>query len=130
MPNTFPMHHFDKYDFVKSFVAIAKTADQKEEKEKEALVIAKVIEQYQENLAENTATKLDIELVRKDIELLRSETKKDIESLREETKQDIALVRKDLVLLEHKLTIKLTAIIAALMTFLPLATQLLQKFFN
>lgn len=154
MPTTFPMHHFDKYNFVKSFVAIAKTEAQKEEKEKEALVIAEAIEQHQEILSQNLSTKVDIELVRKDIELLRTETKKDIisvhkdiellraetkkditsvhkdiELLRTETKKEIESIKKDLILLENKLTIKLTAIMAALMTFLPLAIEFLKRSF-
>ena len=40
-------------------------------------------------------TEHDVALVRKDIELLRQETKKDIEQLRRETKSDIELLRQE-----------------------------------
>ena len=44
----------------------------------------------------NVATKTDVELVRADIEVLRSATKFDIESLRSATKSDIDALRGDL----------------------------------
>jgi transposase len=173
------LRHFDKYDFIKSFVATASILDSKhkEEKEREAELIANAIEETQIVLFDNLATKKDLEELRlatkKDLEELRLATKKDLEELRLATKkdlqefslitkQDLAIMRQDLKLLENefkkdlqimrqdlkllenefkkdlqyglvaleqKLTIKLAAIIAALLTFLPLVTEFLKKLF-
>ena len=79
----------------------------------------------------NLATKSDIELVRREIEQLRSETrglevslrreiellraelKKDIESLRAELKGDIELVRAGVNASELRMTVRLGGLIAA-----------------
>jgi hypothetical protein len=133
------LRHFDKYDFIKSFVATASILDSKhkEEKEREAELIANAIEETQIVLFDNLATK-------KDLEELRLATKKDLQEFSLITKQDLAIMRQDLKLLENefkkdlqyglvaleqKLTIKLAAIMAALLTFLPLVTEFLKKLF-
>ena len=162
------LRHFDKYDFIKSFVATASILDSKhkEEKEREAELIANAIEETQIVLFDNLATKKDLEELRlatkKDLEELRLATKKDLQEFSLITKQDLAIMRQDLKLLENefkkdlqimrqdlkllenefkkdlqyglvaleqKLTIKLAAIIAALLTFLPLVTEFLKKLF-
>ena len=99
--------YFDKYEFIKSFVATVPSADHnaREQKEKEAVVIAEAIKEREEILVDNLATK-------RDLEELRLATKVDMTSL------------------EHKLIIKLTIIMATLLTFLPLATEFLKKLFN
>ena len=89
--------HFSKYDFVKSFMATASDPKTREEKEKEAVLIADAIEETQKVLFEHLVTKEDL--------------------------------KKDLKNLEYQLTIKLTAIIVAAMTFLPLITEFLKKLF-
>ena len=107
--------HFNKYDFVKSFMATASDPKIKEEKEKEAVLIADAFEETQKVLFEHLATK-------QDLVLLKSELKQDLVLLKSELKQDIKN-------LEYQLTIKLTAIIVTAMTFLPLITEFLKKLF-
>lgn len=93
MAKTAHFQHFNKYDFVKAYVSKTVDPKQKEEKEREAVLIADAFEETQQVLFENLATK------------------------------------KDLVHLEQRLTIRLTAIMAALLTFLPLVTQFLKVIF-
>ena len=114
--------YFDKYEFIKSFVATVPSADHnaREQKEKEAVVIAEAIKEREEILVDNLATK-------RDLEALRLATKRDLEELRLATKIDL---ERGLIDLEHKLIIKLTIIMATLLTFLPLATEFLKKLFN
>ena len=58
--------HFDKYNFVKAFVAITPTSDEKvkEGKEKEAVAIAEAIEEASNEFIKELATKSDIELLK------------------------------------------------------------------
>ena len=89
------LKHFSKYDFVEKYIATSSVSDQKlkEEKKKEAAIIADAIEETQAVLLENLATK-----------------------------EDLAILKKDLI-------ITLTAIMASLLTFLPLVTEFLKKLF-
>jgi hypothetical protein len=101
--------HFDKYAFVKAFVNSAKTESQKKEKEKEALIIAEVFEKNekrQQALLDNVATKGD---------LINMVTKQDLD--------------QKLIILEQKLIIKLSVIMAALLTVLPLLTEFVKRSF-
>ena len=111
---------FDKYDFVKSFV-IASVGDTqdfkiKEQKEREAAIIADAIENSQNIILENLATKEELQLGLKALE-------RDIKNLETDLK-------KDMKSLEYSLTIKLTAIMAALLTLLPLATDFIRHIFK
>ena len=101
---------FSKYDFVESFISVAKDGKIKEEeKEKiQAAMIADAIEVAQAGSLENLATKEDIKSLEKDIKSLE----KDIKSL------------------EDRMTIKLTVIMAGLFTFLPLATDFFRHLFK
>ena len=109
---------FDKYDFVKSYVSIShsKNEEDKKEREEEAALIANAIKETQNVLLENLATKEDIKSLEKDIKALELSTKKDLEL--------------GLKALEYRMTIKLTAIMAALFTFLPLATDFIRHLFK
>ena len=51
-----------------------------------------------------------------DIAQLRTELKGEISQLRDEVKTDIALVRKDMIIMEKNLTIKITFIVGALLS--------------
>ena len=108
---------FDKYNFVKSFVAaqVGDVNDLKirEQKEKEAAIIADAIEENQNIVFENLATKDELQLGLKALEL---SSKKDLEI--------------GLKALEYRLTIRLTAIMAALLTFLPIATDFVRHLFK
>jgi len=95
-------HRFDKFNFVESFIATVSDPKVKEEEKKRAVIIADAIEETQTALLEDLATKKDLELVKQDF-------------------------RHELALLEQKLIIKLTAIMAALLTFLPLVTEFFKK---
>jgi len=94
------------------------------------------------------ATKKDLQefslATKKDLQEFSLATKKDLQEFSLITKQDLAIMRQDLKLLENefkkdlqyglvaleqKLTIKLAAIMAALLTFLPLVTEFLKKLF-
>lgn len=94
---------FDKYDFVKSYVSIShsKDAKTKEEREEEAALIANAIKDTQNVLLENLATK-----------------------------DDIQSLKIDLKVLEHRMIIKLTTIMAALLTLLPVATDFIRHIFK
>ena len=80
--------HFDKYDFIKSFIKDVPPA-KKKEKEREAVIIADALKSFEEAHLTKHA------------------------------------LRKELVLLEHKLVIKLTLIGTALFTILPILKDLL-----
>lgn len=73
MTKTTHIKHFDKYDFIKAFVATASISDPKlkEEKEKEAELIAKAIEEAQETTLENVANKQDVMLLLKEMQLIK-----------------------------------------------------------
>ncbi len=115
--------HFNKYDFVKAFLAASSDSDQKSkvEKEREAVVIADAIEETQEIVVQNLATKSDLLITKQELKQEIVEVKKEIVTVRAEFK-------KDLILLEHKLTIKLAIIMASLLTLLPLVTEFLKSF--
>ncbi|MES2677615.1 MAG: hypothetical protein V4612_04810 [Pseudomonadota bacterium] len=142
---------FSKYDFVKSFVATATNQTQKEEKEKEAALIADAIEETQSVLLENLATKQDIKNLEKDIKNLDVDLRKDIKNLEIDLRKDIKNLeidlkkdiknldvdlRKDIKILEVNLKkemqgqlIKLGSLIVILFTILPLLTEFLKKLF-
>jgi len=108
MTKAIQFKHFDKFNFVESFIATVSDPKVKEEEKKRAVIIAEAIEESQGLLLENLATKQDLKILEKEL------------------KQDL---QYGLVALEQKLTIKLTAIMAALLTFLPLVTEFLKKLF-
>ena len=56
--------HFNKYDFVKSFTAPIKDPQIKEEKEREAVIIAEAFEQAELTSFENLATKHDLQVLK------------------------------------------------------------------
>ena len=85
----------------------------REQKEKEAAIIADAIEENQNIVFENLATKDELQLGLKALEL---SSKKDLEI--------------GLKALEYRLTIRLTAIMAALLTFLPIATDFVRHLFK
>ncbi len=89
--------HFNKYDFVKSFIATVSDPKVKEEEEKRAVIIADAIEETQVVLFEHLVTKQDLE--------------------------------HGLKALELKLTIRLTVIMATLLTLMPLTTEFLRRLF-
>ena len=92
---------FDKYDFVKSFVAVTHDSKTKEEEEKKAAIIADAIQETQIVLLENLATKEDIKSLEKEIKLL-----------------------------EHNLTIKMAVIVGGFLTVLPLITDFIRHLFR
>lgn len=125
---------FDKYDFVKSFVALSYDGKNKDVdrsavdlKEKEAAIIADAIEENQNIVLENLATK-------EDLKLLELSTKENIKALELSIKALELSNKKDLEMsikaLEYRLTIRLTAIMAALLTFLPIATDFVRHIFK
>ena len=119
---------FDKYDFVKSYVAIShsKSDEAKKEREEEAALIASAIKDTQNVLLENLATKEDIKALERDIKALELSTKADIKSLARDIKALEISTKKDIEQLKSDLTIRLTAIMAGLFTFLPLATDFIR----
>jgi len=90
------------------------------EKEQEASLIADAIEKTHIVLLENLATKDELKSGLKALEL---SMKQDLSILELSTKADIKS-------LEYRLTIRLTAIMAALLTFLPLATDFARGMFK
>ena len=149
MPNSMPKQKpstpskfkpFSKYDFVKSFVATTSNAARKEEKEKEASVIADAIEETQAVLLENLSTKQDVKNLEKDIKNLEVDLKKDIKNLEVDLRKDIKNLemdlKKDMKILEINLKkemqgqlIKLGSLIVILFTILPLLTEFLKTLF-
>ena len=81
-------YHFDKYDFIKSFIKDSPEG-QRKDKEREAELIADVLLNYQQS------------------------------NLTTETLQ------KELIILEHKLIFKLTAVVAALLALVPIVQKFL-----
>ena len=77
----------------------------REQKEKEAAIIADAIEENQNIVFENLATKDELQLGLKELEM-------------------------SIKALEYRLTIRLTAIMAALLTFLPIATDFVRHLFK
>ena len=105
---------FDKYEFVKSYVAIAHLKDSKakDQREEEAALIANAIKDNQNLLLENLATKEDIKNLEEDIKTLELTNKADLKTL------------------EYRMIIKLTVIMATLLTLLPLATNFIRSIFQ
>ena len=111
---------FDKYDFIKSLVAASvenvEDFKQKEREEKRAEIIAEAFEENQNIIFENLATKDELKLeiagVMKEIKVLDKEIKSEMKQLR------------------SNLIITLTGIMAALFTFLPLATEFIRHLFK
>ncbi len=108
---------------MKSFVALSYDGKSKDVdrsvidlKEKEAAIIADAIEENQNIVFENLATKDELQLGLKALEM-------SIKALELSTKADIKA-------LEYRLTIRLTAIMAALLTFLPIATDFIRHLFK
>ena len=96
--------------------------------EDQAKALISIHHDNKEKLEASLATKKDIELIRKDIEFLRQDTKKDIEQLRQDTKKDIeqlrqdgkkeaALLKKDLTIKVYSLTVALVGIILTAIKF-------------
>jgi hypothetical protein len=114
--------HFNKYDFVKAFVAIVPISDpeMKEKKEMEAVIIADAIEETQAVIFENLATKRDLEELKssnnRSLEELKSETKRDFEEMKSSTKKDLALLKYQLI-----------GAIATLIVFLPPFIEIVKK---
>lgn len=100
MTKAIQFKHFDKFEFVESIIAAVSDPKVKEEEKKKAVIIAEAIEETRESLFNSLATKADL----------------------------ISLEQK-LVIIEQRLTIKLTLIMASLLTFLPLATEFLKRLF-
>jgi hypothetical protein len=67
-----------------------------------------------EELKKELATKYDIELLKKDIDVLRQETNKEIGVLREEMHKEIGIVRKEIDLVRKEMKIMEIRIIAVL----------------
>ena len=95
---------FDTHKFVKNLTESGFTEQQAEALAKEQGDL------LDGNLATKTdiealrqATKSDIAMVQRDIEVLRQTTKTDIEALRQATKSDIAMVRRDIEALKSEL---------------------------
>jgi hypothetical protein len=57
MTKAIQFKHFDKFNFVESFIATVSDPKVKEEKKKRAIIIAEAIEESQGILLENLATK-------------------------------------------------------------------------
>ena len=129
---------FDKYDFIKSLVAASvenvEDFKQKEREEKRAEIIAEAFEENQNIIFENLATKDELKLeiagVMKEIKVLEAgmmametELKKDMKTLEKEIKSEMKQLRSNLI-------ITLTGIMAALFTFLPLATEFIRHLFK
>ena len=108
--------NFDTHKFVKHLTENGFTEQQ-----------AEVLAEEQVNLLNtNLATKADIfaikrEItdVKRDIEVLRQETKADIEKLRQETKADMANLRAELVKWVYAAMIAQVILIVALVKLLP-----------
>ncbi len=102
-----PIHFkvFDRYDFIKSFVCPTSNEKARIEEERKAEIIATAIQETRSNLLDHLVTK----------EYLHMEVK------------DLRMAMKNL---ESRLTIKLTAIMAFLMTFLPVATDFIRHLLN
>lgn len=109
---------FSKYDFVESFVSVAKDEKVKEEdKEKiQAAMIADAIEETQTNLLENLATK-------EDLKKLEISTKENL--VREIKMLEISLKRE----IQGNL-IKLGVLITVLLGVLPLGVAYLKQLFG
>jgi hypothetical protein len=56
--------HFDKFNFVESFIATVSDPKVKEEEKKRAIIIAEAIEEAQTTMLENVATKQDLQLMK------------------------------------------------------------------
>jgi hypothetical protein len=67
-----------------------------------------------EELKKELATKYDIELLKKDIDILRQETNKEIGVLREEMHKEIGIVKKEIDLVRKEMKIMEIRIIAVL----------------
>jgi len=112
MTKAIQFKHFDKFNFVESFIATVSDPKVKEEEKKRAVIIAEAIEESQGLLLENLATK-------KDLEELRLATKKDLEELRLATKHDLQLMKY-----------QLTGVMATLIVFLPPFVEVIKKMFG
>jgi hypothetical protein len=71
MTKAIQFKHFDKFEFVEAFIAPISDLKIKEEKKREAVIIAEAIEETQTALLENLATKQDISLLKKDLEITK-----------------------------------------------------------
>jgi hypothetical protein len=76
-------------------------------------IAEEIVRQSIPSFQDQTSTKTDIELIRRDIEQLRSDTKKDIEQLRADTKKDIELSRKDVIVKIGSMIVVATGILLA-----------------
>jgi hypothetical protein len=103
---------FDKYDFVKSFVAVTHDSKAKEEEEKKAAIIADAIQETQNIVFENLVTKDDLKTVemslKRDIQMLEISLRKDMQSN----------------------LIKLGSLMIILLTFLPLLNDFIGHLFG
>ena len=114
-----PQPAFDTYAFVKSLTGVGMPEDQ-----------AEILAKGQSDLYERLVTKEYFEFtLNHELEKLRAELKNDIEKLRAELKHDIETVRaeleatktelkRDIKEMEHKLTIKLGAMLTIGITIL------------
>jgi hypothetical protein len=64
MTKAIQFKHFDKFNFVESFIATVSDPKVKEEEKKRAVIIAEAIEESQGLLLENLATKQDLQLMK------------------------------------------------------------------
>ncbi len=140
---------FDKYDFVKSYVALsaATNADRNaiDLKEKEASFIADAIQENQNIVFENLATKEELNLqiagvikeikaletdLKKDIKALETDLKKDIKALETDLKKDIKALEKEIISSETRLTIKVAVIVGGFLTIAPLLNEFIRHLFK
>ncbi len=98
---------FSKYDFVESFVSVAKNEKVKEEEREkiQAAMIADAIEETQTGLLESLATK-------EDLKALELSAKRDLEL-------GLKSLERDIKTLEYKLMIKGGIFLTVLITFAP-----------
>lgn len=78
MQSVIKFKHFDKYRFIKDFAATASDQSKKEEKEREAEIIANAIEENEQISFDNLATKQDLEVLKNDLENKIEMSKKDL----------------------------------------------------
>ena len=117
-----PQPAFDTYAFVKSLTGAGMPEDQ-----------AEILAKGQSDLYERLVTKEHFELTLKhELEKLRAELKNDIDKVqanleitRTELKRDIKELKRDIKEMEHKLTIKLGALLVIGVTVMTVLDKLL-----
>jgi predicted nucleic acid-binding Zn-ribbon protein len=93
------IENFSKYDFVKSYVATTNNNQKRQEKEKEAVIIADAIKINQDYLLANLATKDELITTENNLKSEIREVKDDLSGVKEglnNVKNDLELVKDDL----------------------------------